>query len=69
VAQRRAAWQARLQAELARVLDKYYIPTRYPNGLPGGIPSQAYTADDARQAIAAAVRVLEAAAQRRTSAP
>jgi len=21
-------------------LDKYYIPTRYPNGLPGGVPSR-----------------------------
>jgi len=23
----------------AKRLDLYYIPTRYPNGLPGGIPS------------------------------
>ena len=23
-----------------RRLDRFYIPTRYPNGLPGGIPSQ-----------------------------
>ncbi len=23
-------------------LDQYYIPTRYPNGLPGGIPSRFY---------------------------
>ena len=44
--------------EVGPVLDKYYIPTRYPNGLPGGIPSRAYTADDARQAIAASGRVL-----------
>jgi HEPN domain-containing protein len=22
-------------------LDKYYIPTRYPNGLPGGVPYEA----------------------------
>ncbi|MEM2142859.1 MAG: HEPN domain-containing protein [Candidatus Thorarchaeota archaeon] len=30
--------------ELASVgrLDDYYIPTRYPNGLPGGIPSRYY---------------------------
>ena len=32
-------------------LDRYYIPTRYPNGLPGGIPAQAYSADDARNAL------------------
>jgi len=24
----------------AKKLDKYYIPTRYPNGLPGGVPSR-----------------------------
>ncbi len=23
-------------------LDDYYVPTRYPNGLPGGIPSEYY---------------------------
>jgi len=30
--------------EIATVkkLDQYYIPTRYPNGLPGGIPSRYY---------------------------
>jgi HEPN domain-containing protein len=33
------------------VLDKYYIPTRYPNGLPGGIPSEAFDAEDAKRAI------------------
>jgi len=26
----------------ARRLDDYYIPTRYPNGLPGGVPAQYY---------------------------
>jgi HEPN domain-containing protein len=25
---------------VATKLDEYYIPTRYPNGLPGGIPSR-----------------------------
>jgi len=29
-------------------LDQYYIPTRYPNGLPGGIPSRFY--DDPKEA-------------------
>ncbi len=33
------------------VLDKYYIPTRYPNGLPGGIPSEAFDKNDAQRAI------------------
>lgn len=35
-------------------LDKYYIPTRYPNGLPGGIPSEAFSADDSQLALAMA---------------
>ena len=33
---------------LAKKLDQYYILTRYPNGLPGGIPSQFY--DDPKEA-------------------
>ena len=28
------------------ILDKYYIPTRYPNGLPGGIPAEVFTERD-----------------------
>lgn len=34
----------------ARRLDRYYIAARYPNGLPGGSPFQAYTKDDLEQA-------------------
>lgn len=40
-------------------LDRYYIPTRYPNGLPGGIPADAYFEEDARQALSGANFVLE----------
>ncbi|MFZ1946881.1 MAG: HEPN domain-containing protein [bacterium] len=32
----------------AKRLDDYYIPTRYPNGLPGGIPAKYY--DDPKEA-------------------
>lgn len=32
----------------AKKLDRYYIPTRYPDGLPGGIPSRYF--DDPREA-------------------
>jgi len=32
----------------SKALDAYYIPTRYPNGLPGGVPSRFY--DDPAQA-------------------
>lgn len=40
-------------------LDRYYIPTRYPNGLPGGIPADAYLEDDALKALGMAERVIE----------
>jgi HEPN domain-containing protein len=43
----------------AASLDTYYIPTRYPNGLPGGIPAEAYTEEVARQALKLAQEVLE----------
>jgi HEPN domain-containing protein len=39
-----------------------YIPTRYPNGLPGGAPFQVYTAAQAVEAIAGARTILEFAA-------
>jgi HEPN domain-containing protein len=32
-------------------LDRFYIPTRYPNGLPGGLPFQTYSAKDLQEAI------------------
>ena len=35
----------------AALLDKFYIPTRYPNGLPDLTPGQSYFADDAGQAL------------------
>ena len=33
------------------VLDGYYIPTRYPNGLPDSIPSKVYNKEEADKAI------------------
>lgn len=33
------------------LLDGYYIPTRYPNGLPDGIPADVYTEEAARAAV------------------
>jgi HEPN domain-containing protein len=35
----------------ARRLDRFYIPTRYPNGLPGGSPFQNFTARDLADAF------------------
>ena len=31
-------------------LDRFYVPARYPNGLPGGSPFQVYTVDDLSEA-------------------
>ena len=47
------------QVKKASVLDKYYIPTRYPNGLPGGVPYEAFDEDDAVRAIDLASEVIE----------
>lgn len=43
----------------ARLLDKLYIPTRYPNGLPDITPDLAYSQKDAEEAIIVAKRILE----------
>ena len=40
--------------ERGALLDKFYIPTRYPNGLPDLTPGQVYTRDDAQRGLAAA---------------
>jgi len=33
------------------ILDSYYIPTRYPNGLPEGIPAEIFNRDAAEIAF------------------
>lgn len=38
-------------------LDLHYIPTRYPNGLPGNVPFKVYTAAQSTQALDAARRI------------
>ena len=45
----------------ARQLDQYYIPTRYPNGLPGGIPAEVFTGSQAEDAVGRARAFIEAA--------
>jgi HEPN domain-containing protein len=45
--------------EDAILLDKMYIPTRYPNGLPQGIPHDYFTKRDAEQALMAGLRIYE----------
>ena len=44
-------------------LDLLYVPTRYPNGLAEGAPSEAFTGTQAGDAIAAAERIVAAARQ------
>ncbi|MGA2640969.1 MAG: HEPN domain-containing protein [Spirochaetia bacterium] len=46
-----------LHRELA-LLDQYYIPTRYPNGLPGGAPYEVYSLAQAEAAVAVCDRVI-----------
>ena len=42
------------KAQRWSLLDGYYIPTRYPNSLPGGIPANVYTEEAAKGAVALA---------------
>lgn len=44
--------------QCAKVLDKHYIPTRYPNGFDSGAPTDFYTAQEAEQAIDCANRIV-----------
>jgi HEPN domain-containing protein len=43
----------------AAALDRFYIPTRYPNGLPDLIPSESYFRADAETAVSAAAEIIE----------
>ena len=44
----------------AALLDQYYIPTRYPNGLPDLTPGQVYRPEDARRGLEAATTLVAA---------
>ena len=44
----------------ARQLDQYYIPTRYPNGLPGGVPAEVFSDAQAEDAVRRARDFIEA---------
>jgi len=41
-------------SEAARELDKYYIPTRYPNGFASGKPADYFSREDAERALGSA---------------
>jgi len=44
--------------DLARQLDQYYIPPRYPNGLPAGSPFEVFTQSQAAEAVQGVDRLL-----------
>lgn len=44
---------------VAMLLDKYYLPTRYPTGLPGGVPHEVYDGVDSERALEIARDVIE----------
>lgn len=43
----------------AKVLDKHYIPTRYPNGFDDGAPSDFYTRQEAETACECARKIID----------
>jgi HEPN domain-containing protein len=70
-----AAWALEYDAsfaalrEAAAPLDGYYIPTRYPNGLPDSIPARIYNRQSAEETLRMADLVLDAVAARLAKAP
>ena len=45
----------------SRILNRYYIPTRYPNAFPSGAPVHMFNRDDAEEALQHAGKVIELA--------
>ena len=60
---RAALEDASAVTEAAGLLDQFYIPTRYPNGLPDLTPGQIYGVADSRRGIAAARAIVAACRQ------
>ncbi len=62
LARQAASLRPELEAVQARVaeLDAYYIPTRYPNGLPAGIPARVFGQGAAERALALAREAVDA---------
>jgi HEPN domain-containing protein len=46
-------------SRVALVLDRFYIPTRYPNGLPDITPDVAFTGEDAEECINHAEKIID----------
>jgi len=45
---------------MALILDRFYIPTRYPNGLPDITPDVAFTDEDSEECINHAENIIDA---------
>ncbi len=41
-----------------KLLDLYYIPSRYPNGFPSGTPADYFTEKQANEAVDAATEII-----------
>ena len=52
-------WFGDVRASLIETMDDYYIPTRYPDALPGTLPEGLPGKPEAEEAIALARKVLE----------
>ncbi|HHV79021.1 MAG TPA: HEPN domain-containing protein [Firmicutes bacterium] len=61
-----AQWEPAFSESVRRwsILDGYYVPTRYPNGLPDSIPARVYTRDSAEEAVALADEVVRFVGER-----
>lgn len=55
--------------EKARVLDNFYIPTRYPNGHPAGAPFEHYGRLQSEEAIKYAGEIIEFASVQMAQSP
>ena len=42
----------------AKILDQYYIPTRYPNGLPDDVPHLFFVKEDAHLCVKYARKII-----------
>ena len=45
--------------DACRILNRYYIPTRYPNAFPSGAPIHMFNEDDAKEALCHARKVID----------
>jgi len=53
----------------AALLDKYYIPTRYPNGLPDLTPGEVYREDDSTRGLTSAQTLISGVTRRFQTKP